>query len=273
VSAESAPAVSNINSKVSLHSGDDGLSGVVGSITFPLTHSWGAQVDMATANHDAGDISFVGGHLFWRNPEKGLVGFLGSKHSSTYGDTEELGFQAEKFFANFTLRAELGYQSNDRRAFVFADGQSPSPNAIGSLGTLSVNDDFWAVKGSWYATEDIVAFAKSERSIGRNGHTSIGLEWQIGSTNNVGYSLYSEYKDVDGYGTQGLIGFRMYFDGKKNLKTRHRTADPAVSYDASGYPTCPPGYELSTSGGGFTISTSCVGTGPFGFPGGFGGMN
>ena len=240
VSAQSAPAVSSINSKASIFSGDDGLSGILGSVTFPLSHSWGAQVDIATANHDFGDISFVGGHLFWRQPETGLLGILGSKHLSSFGDTDELGFQAEKFFTNFTLRTELGYQSYSRGVLNVSNGQSLSPEVIrNSRGRLSEDEHFWALKGNWYLTDEIVAYVTTERSIGRNGDTSIGFEWQIGSADQAGYSIYSEVKDVDGQGKQSMIGLRVYFDGKKNLKMRHRTADPAASYDPYQLPSCP----------------------------------
>ena len=232
----------------------------------PLSHSWGAQVDMATANHDAGNISFVGGHLFWRQPETGLLGILGSKHSSTLGDTDELGFQAEKFFTNFTLRAELGYQSYNRSVLKLNNGLPLSPDAAKySLGKLSEDEHFWALKGSWYLTDDIVAYAMAERNIGRNGDTSIGFEWQIGSADRAGYSIYSEVKDIDHHGKQALFGLRVYFDGKKNLKMRHRTADPAVSFDANGNPSCPSGYRLSGSGANFDYEESCVRSDPYGY--------
>ena len=85
----SLPAVDGFNAKADVFFGanrdrtflgrqNEGAGGVSGSVSLPIGHSYGLQVDALLGGRD-GD--FAGGgaaHLFWRRPDQGLIGAYGS---------------------------------------------------------------------------------------------------------------------------------------------------------------------------------------------------
>ena len=74
------PAVSAPNGKLSAFGGsqDGGIYGVTGSYTVPLGFPYGLQVDGMVGSGKGAAFYGVGGHLFWRDPAKGLLGLYGS---------------------------------------------------------------------------------------------------------------------------------------------------------------------------------------------------
>jgi hypothetical protein len=75
------PAVDDLNGKVGGFGGafnDKTLYGGQGSFVLPLACQYGLQVDGSGGSFNNNTIYSVGGHLFWRNPNLGLVGLYGS---------------------------------------------------------------------------------------------------------------------------------------------------------------------------------------------------
>src|SRR5438045_5739032 len=75
------PAVDGFNGRFEALGGalnGNSIQGTRGAITVPLAYQWGLQVDgaLGALNHSA--FGSAGGHLFWRDPTKGLVGLYGS---------------------------------------------------------------------------------------------------------------------------------------------------------------------------------------------------
>ena len=55
-----------------------GPGGAIGTITVPLGHTFGAQVDLGSGAFGNRPLGNAAGHLFWRDPDKGLIGAYGS---------------------------------------------------------------------------------------------------------------------------------------------------------------------------------------------------
>jgi hypothetical protein len=102
-------AVDGINGKVSAFGGSfahDGLFGGAGSLSVPLGCEFGAQIDGSAASFDGRFLDTIAGHLFWRNPAKGLIGVYGSY---TYWDqiggvhANHFGPEGELYYGQWTL--------------------------------------------------------------------------------------------------------------------------------------------------------------------------
>ncbi|MDO8423003.1 MAG: hypothetical protein Q7S99_12675, partial [Parvibaculum sp.] len=84
--AGEAPAVTKLNGKAAIagtygeQDNQDGEFGglFLGSLTAPVTHDFGFQADTVIGTRDGNEIAGIGGHMFWRDPAKGLVGLTGS---------------------------------------------------------------------------------------------------------------------------------------------------------------------------------------------------
>lgn len=78
--ADAEPAVSSPNGKLTAFGGaagvsedDEGLGGLAGSYTIPISSAFGAQFDGAWARVGDEDFANAGVHLFWRDPTRGLL--------------------------------------------------------------------------------------------------------------------------------------------------------------------------------------------------------
>ena len=130
-SAGSAPAVAEPNGKISAFTGTingDFTLGSTGSFAVPLSGNWGAQVDGLVGTTRGLGYYGVGGHLFTRDPAKGLVGmyasYVGWGSSTTVPvDTPEfgvadlsganvgkIGVEGEAYLGRFSLEGLAAYQ-------------------------------------------------------------------------------------------------------------------------------------------------------------------
>ena len=120
----SLPAVSGLNGKVSVFGGSQdgggksgGMFGVAGSLWVPMGFAYGLQVDgMAGSGHGAAFYG-IGGHLFWRDPAKGLVGLYSSylhwdfTNGATTGfDIGKFGVEGAAYLGRFSLEGLAAYQ-------------------------------------------------------------------------------------------------------------------------------------------------------------------
>src|ERR1051325_8331429 len=76
-----APAVDGYNFKADAFGGSYGhqsIGGARGAFSTPLTASTGLQVDLQGGVVGGDPFGAVSGHLFWRDPTRGLLGLFGS---------------------------------------------------------------------------------------------------------------------------------------------------------------------------------------------------
>lgn len=210
-----APAVSAVNGKISSEGGVTGIDGessgvavIKGSITTPLGHAFGFQLDGTAGT--AFNAGFGGGtaHLFWRDPAIGLVGAVASLEGGSGIRLGWYGAEAEYFAGIFTFGAWGGYHEAVDNRF----GISASSGSYG--GSLTV-----------YPIPDLAVSlgVMSEFSRATGGGV---LEWQpdLFARHNVSFYVEGGVGDQSSYSV--TAGVRFYFGPDKPLIRRHREDDP-----------------------------------------------
>ena len=149
-----------------------GAGGAIGTISVPLGHSFGAQLDLgsgAFGNRPLGDAT---GHLFWRDPEKGLIGAYGS--GLLYGNNVGRGVwtaagEFEAYLGKSTGRAVIGVQG----ASYYRAGLSPfEVYSYGGRSAFTVPDYFTdIVEAKFYPIDDLALSVGHIYSFGRNAVT------------------------------------------------------------------------------------------------------
>ncbi|OIQ95812.1 hypothetical protein GALL_221540 [mine drainage metagenome] len=216
------PAVDGVNGKITAQGGRSGGSDgslLDGVITFPIAQSWGAQLDGGGGRLGHSSLSSVGGHLFWRDPDSGLLGLTASHHSSGGATAQRVGIEAEGYLSDFTLSARAGYQ---RRTL-----DTP-------IGSATDNKTYTRLRGSWYATENLAISARLQHV--DSTRSALEVEWQPGINGMAGLSAIASYgRDASSKTNTTVIGVRYYLDREKSLIKRHRTGDPDSSTEFNSY--------------------------------------
>ena len=222
----SLPAVSQVNGKLSAFGGsqDGGLFGVAGSLSVPLGFPYGFQIDGMVGSGKGAAFYGVGGHLFWRDPAKGLLGLYGSYVSweaddgaGTMGaEVGKIGVEGEAYLGRFSLEGLAAYQFGTNTGFA------------GKAVVAYYPIDNLRLDGG-------IRYLEGPGAIG-----VIDAEWQ--PREGSGWSVYGSGSFGDNY-TQVLGGLRYYFgDPGKSLIQRHRQDDPGNSLPDDLFTTgCPAG--------------------------------
>jgi hypothetical protein len=204
--AEAAgPAVSEMNGKVAVEGGNyDGTNGSVlqGSFSAPLGHSYGVQVDGGGGRYLDASYKGAGVHLFWRDPDRGLLGLTASTQQLGGIDLDRIGVEAEAYLDSLSLRLRAGHQDGDVR-----------------------NGGYAGVQARWYVNENLAVNLGYEHAPGQNDR-KLGVEWQPGIHSLPGLALFAEAEASSNNYDRAVVGLRYYFGGKKTLKQRHRQDDP-----------------------------------------------
>lgn len=269
----SYPAVSGLNFKIGIAGGlqdggeffDQDATGrdtaqtIVGtaSATTPILHSFGFQLDglLAYINRDDdvsningfqssdevdGEFVYgVGGHLFWRDPTKGLVGITAS-YVDFEGDDDSfdtfpgmffapamsvtrIGVEGELYLDQFTIAAGAGYQIID-----LDDDNLLSPNSDfeeeGIYGQLDL---------SWYATDNLVLSVGAATDPNHDILGIAGVEWAPAIESFDGLSLFADGMVGEDDYVSASLGVRFYFGEGTTLKKRHRFDDPVDNLPAT----------------------------------------
>tara|TARA_R110000868_G_scaffold41729_3_gene142125 strand:+ start:4579 stop:5436 length:858 start_codon:yes stop_codon:yes gene_type:complete len=217
------PAVSKLNGSASLsgvyHNQDnlsEGLDGLLsGSVSVPLTHNFGFQADASLATTDDDGAAGIGGHLFWRDPAKGLIGLTTSyvtfpNVSGQYDfDMKRFGAESEFYLGNITLSFSGGYQNGHN-------------TDDGSYGTAM---------GYWYANDNLRLGIGATKNPLSDTDGIIDAEWQPNFAVESGMTLFAGTT----FGRNNLLiaqtGIRFYFSDPKTLKQRNREDDPVIMTD------------------------------------------
>lgn len=206
------PAVSQVNGKLGYSGGnmnsDEGHN-FDGSISFPVSRQFGFQADALYSRISGEDFYGGAGHLFWRNPDIGLIGIAGGYLGRSGVDTFQIGAEGEYYLNRFTLGFFAGVGSiNYDNSTPFIDTQ---PTKF--LGRVSAD---------WYALDDLrfgVSYTRTFEANLIKGE----VEYQ---TPLRGLALTAEVAAGDHDYDHWLLGVRYYFGGNKSLRDRQRRDDP-----------------------------------------------
>jgi len=213
------PAVSSVNAKISIEGGiyDDKDSVIaLGSLSAPLGHRFGIQLDGALGELDNDTLSGGGAHLFTRDPSKYLLGVYSSYHQWNSINIWRVAAEYEFYLDRYSITGLAGFESIDIPSF--DDG----------LQTLNKNDEhfFGHIDLDFYPLDDLKIYGGyryiSEVSLG-----AVGVEYLL--RNFVApVSLFAKARFGDDDHTRITGGLRFFFgaDRDKSLINRHRTEDP-----------------------------------------------
>lgn len=203
------PAVSAINGKVEGFGGSvdgEGSGGGAASIALPLPKlkNFGVQFDALGGEFNNLETAAGGLHLFWRDPEKGLLGATYNYTDFDIGDMHRAGGEGEYYWGNFTFAANAGWQGSD-----------------------NIQDSgYGGVSFSTYITEYFMMQAGFQHA----WDTSLGYieaEWQPDLGVAPGLSIYANFAGAENDYEHAIAGVRYYFGAEKSLMRRHREDDPA----------------------------------------------
>ena len=202
-----------------------GLFGTKVSLSAPIGQSFGLQIDgLATSARGA----FVGGggaHLFWRDPNTGLLGIYGSAtRNNAFGGINryKLGGEAEAYFGRFTISGTAGWeqiQSGSR--FV---GTVPGFQIFDRGARTSRFYDM--VDLSFYATDNW-KLSVGHRYTAGSHYAALGTEYLVSLGGGTAMSAFAEARIGERNNRAVFGGLSFYFGQKdKTLIRRHREDDP-----------------------------------------------
>ena len=205
-SQESKPAVSGINSKISGGYADlDAASTKFGSasITLPVTHCFGLAIDGLGGDYSASSLWGVGGNLFWRDPDKGLIGIMGSNVQVGANNVSRGGVSGELYLGRFSVLTDVGHETGDTiKHGVFSD----------LTFRCYVIDNFVLNAGCAYS--------------GRNTAGVVGFEYMPALKTLPGLTLFARGSVGESDYHSVMAGVKYYFGNGKTLKQKHREDDP-----------------------------------------------
>ncbi len=214
------PAVETINGKISLGytNSADAAQGsgafAVGSLAFPVTSSFGAQIDVGTDRLDTSanqmnGTSGAGLHVFYRDPSSYLLGVYGHVvNSDTAAGSlrnTRIGVEGEIYLGDYTVQGFVGQDE------------------VSGLGATNRFDVF-DITVNRYLGDMMMVSVGAERAFGRTDG-SIGLEYMtaLGGSQTA---LFAEASFGDS-GNKLTAGVSVYFGSNgMSLKGVHRRNDP-----------------------------------------------
>lgn len=208
-----------------------GMGGAIGTITVPIGHSFGAQLDMGAGALGNRPLGEAAGHLFWRDPDKGLVGVYGS--GMLLGSKVGKGVwtaagEFETYLGQFTGRAILGVQGAS--AFI-GNVSARYINANGGKSAFNVADYFHdQVEATFYPLDDLALSVGHIYSFNRNAVTG-EVEYLLPQFRGGNIAPSAFISGAYGWNNSSNImaGIRIYFGNHdKSLIRRHREDDPVV---------------------------------------------
>lgn len=205
-------AVSELNGKVAYSGGSmegDGGQNGFGSVSLPIADHFGLQADGLYTNVSDRDFYGAGGHLFWRDWDKGLLGITGATLQEDDIIAGLVAAEAEYYLNRFTLAAGAGVATIDYDESVPFIDANPT-DFYGSLGLRYYPLDDLMLAGSYaYVFDDSLVLGE--------------LEYQ---TPIDGLTFFAEFADGENDYEHALFGVQFYLGKSKSLIRRHREDDP-----------------------------------------------
>jgi hypothetical protein len=222
-----APAVDDLNAKIDGFGGslaNKSVYGSRGSLAFPLGGQYGAQIDGAAGSFDSRFFGNVGGHLFWRDPAKGLVGVYSdyTDWKSRIGGVNVGRFagEGEYYFGRWTLRGLAGVET----------GNSVTGIIGSNIQTYNIKTRFFDAADVAYYLQDNLKLFVGHRYQGGKNSLALGSEWGFPVSGGTMGALFAEGRIGSGNNHGIWAGLRFYFGQKnKTLIRRNREDDPVGS--------------------------------------------
>ena len=216
-------AVDGVNGEIAGFGGKFGsssLGGGAASLSMPLGCEFGAQIDASGASFAGRSLGSVGGHLFWRDPSRGLVGLYGSYSSwDRAGGLRwaHVGPEAEMYLGRWTLQGTAGAEF----------GNTTTGLVGGVRTTFAVQSRFYDQLNAAYYIQDNFKAYVGHRYLGGRNAAALGAEYGIPMGNGVMAALFAEGR-LGERNSSGIVGgLKIYFGQKdKTLIRRHREDDP-----------------------------------------------
>ena len=218
----SMPAVDGVNSNLSggLLGGDNEAIFATGSVTIPIGHSFGLQIDGVAAEvftdlYGNIPVYAAAAHAFWRDPSIGLLGLYGDIAYVDFGSRFDLytaGIEGALYLDRFSVNGVAAAQKiNDFDEEFFGES-----NLI------------------YYPMDDFALHIGQSYMLGANS-LQYGAEWALPGQGASAASLFAQGALHEGGKHTFELGLRMYFGNKeKSLIRRHREDDPNVIANAPG---------------------------------------
>ena len=213
-----APAVSALNGKLSTEGGvtggdgqSSGIGMVNGSITAPLGHAFGLQIDGSAGT--AFNEFFGGGtaHLFWRDPAIGLVGPVASLQAGSGFRLGWYGAEAELYAGIFTFGAWGGYH-----------------DVVDSTFGITASSGFYGGSLTVYPIPDLALTIGANSEFNRvTGTGTLEFQPDLFARRNVAFFINGDVGANSAYSV--TAGVRFYFGPDKPLIRRHREDDPTTT--------------------------------------------
>ncbi|NGP18932.1 TonB-dependent receptor [Devosia aurantiaca] len=211
------PAVSGINGKAEVLGGfrnldgDDSFVGAIGgTVSIPVGHSFGVQLDAAASMSD--DDTAVGGaiHAFMRDPSSYLIGITAGVVRTDNGNTlSAVGAEGELYLDRISLEAWAGYARLDYN----------DDFAIDDLdGGFFIGDVAWYANDNW-------RLAIGGSYILEEASLNLSTEYQFDT---LPFSVTGQVSFAEDDNITATIGLRGYFGAPsdRTLIERHRQDDP-----------------------------------------------
>lgn len=199
------PAVAAPNGKIDFSAGSQGLEAagaIGGSYSFPVGHSFGAQIDGGVAKGEENQSGGLAGHFFYRDPTAFLAGASSMWARVNGRDVWRNGLEGELYRGDVTLSATAGVQ-----------------NAIGR------STGYAAADAGYYFTDDLLV------GVGVSGYSAyraVGANAEMRPMADSPMSLFANIGAGNIGGGYAMVGVRFAIgSGNVSLKRQHREYDPA----------------------------------------------
>jgi hypothetical protein len=239
----SAPAVDGINGKVDAFGGsiaNRGVWGTKGAFSIPLGDRWGAQIDGVVGSFNHRAFGSFGGHLFWRDPTRALLGaYVSHTHWDQFGGVHvtQVAAEGEYYWQRWTLQGIAGVEfgnsaSNTTSTTVVTPGGGGAPNTANTNTFIEGYDVktrfFDQINLKYYLTDNWDAYV-GHRYLGGRHALAVGTEYAMPFGRGMLGTGFIEARlgENDFHGIWG--GFRFHFgQNDKPLIARHRQDDPNI---------------------------------------------
>lgn len=220
---ESKPAIAGVNGKMDIQGGSVGresAAAIGGTVSIPVAHSFGVQLDTALSKTPSAHSGGVAGHFFTRDPDAYFAGLASMWIRIDGRDLWRNGAETELYLNDYTVSSALGVQNGFSRS-----------TGYGSLELgYYLNDDLFLTGGASGYSDYRAMY--------------VGAEWRPMDDSSL--SLFGDVGAGNENGGFATVGLRFSFGAKNStLKKQHREYDP---------PNIVTGFTSGPMGGGQVVN-------------------